>query len=77
MKTGLVPFDVVVQNQGNNWLDNLTLKVDYLGINKSLRIDNLSPGEIRTEKCYLQGSDLGKPVKIEAITYSCRNDGLP
>ena len=66
LKTGLVPFDVVVQNQGNNWLDNLTLKVDYLGINKSLRIDNLSPGEIRTEKCYLQGSDLGKPVKIEA-----------
>ena len=66
LKTGLLPFDVIVQNQGNNWLDNLTLQVDFLGINKSIRLDNLSPGEIRTEKFYLQGSDLSKPVKIDA-----------
>ena len=65
-KRGILPFDVIVQNQGNNWLGNLILQVDYLGVNKSLRIDNLSPGEIRSEKFYLQGADLVEPVKIEA-----------
>ena len=30
-KRGILPFDVIVQNQGNNWLGNLILQVDYLG----------------------------------------------
>ena len=60
LTSGTIPFDVVVQNQGNTYLNNLSLDVNYLGINKRFLIGGLASGEIRTEKLYVQGSDLGK-----------------
>ncbi len=65
-KGGTLPFEVMVQNQGNTWLGNLLLEVNYLGINKSIPIDNLAPGELRTEKLYLQGAEIDKSVEINA-----------
>jgi len=63
---GTIPFDVVIQNQGNTYLNNLSLDVDYLGINKRFLIGGLSTGEVRTEKLYIQGTELAKELKISA-----------
>lgn len=62
---GTMPFEVMVQNQGNTWLSNLNLEVTYLGRNKKFRMDNLSPGETRTEKLYLQGDELNEVFEIK------------
>ena len=56
----------MVENQGNTWLSNLSLHVNYLGKNKVFRIDNLPPGELRVEKLYLQGAEINESVEIDA-----------
>ena len=66
---GTVPVDVMVQNQGNTNLRNLSLDVNYLGMNKKFFIGSLSSGEVRSEKLYLQGSDFAKELKISAVIY--------
>jgi subtilisin family serine protease len=66
VNAGTLPFDVMVENQGNTWLSNLSLHVNYSGINRVFRIDNLSPGELRVEKLYLQGTEIDNSVKIDA-----------
>jgi subtilisin family serine protease len=66
VNAGTLPFDVMVENQGNTWLSNLSLHVNYSGKNRVFRIDNLSPGELRVEKLYLQGTELDNSVKIDA-----------
>ena len=66
VNAGTLPFDVMVENQGNTWLSNLSLHVNYLGKNKVFRIDNLPPGELRVEKLYLQGAEINESVKIDA-----------
>ena len=60
-----MPFEVMVQNQGNTWLSNLKLEVSYLGRNKQFRMDNLAPGETRSEKLYLRGDELNEVVEIK------------
>jgi len=64
--TGTMPFEVMVQNQGNTWLSNLKLEVSYLGRNKQFRMDNLAPGETRSEKLYLRGDELNEVVEIKS-----------
>ena len=64
--SGTMPFEVVVQNQGNTWLGNLTLHVDYLRTKRSFKIDNLAPGEVRSEKLYLQGDEVSKVFQMNA-----------
>ena len=64
--SGTVSFEVIIQNQGNTWLDNLSLEVGYLGTDKKFRINNLAPAEIRTEKLYLQGSDIDGFLHIDS-----------
>ena len=63
---GTIPFDVVIQNQGNTYLNNLSLDVNYLGTNRKFFIGGLARGEVRTEKLYVQGSEFGKELKISA-----------
>ena len=77
--SGTVLFEVIVQNQGNTWLDNLSLEVGYLGSEKKFKINNLAPAEIRTEKLYLQGTDINGLLQIDSrlITPSGTIDDRP
>jgi len=77
--SGTVPFEVIIQNQGNTLLNNLNLEVEYLGTMKKIRVNNLAPSEIRTEKLYLQGSDIDGFLKINSrlITPSGTKDDRP
>ena len=63
---GTMPFEVMVQNQGNTWLGNLSLQVNYLGMEKTVRINNLAPGELRAEKLYIQRSDFDEFLQISS-----------
>ena len=76
---GTVPFEVIIQNQGNTWLDNLSLEVSYLGTKKKFRYNNLAPAETRTEKLYLQGSEVDGFLQIDSrlITSSATKDDRP
>jgi subtilisin family serine protease len=77
--SGTVPFEVIIQNQGNTWLDNLSLVVSYLGTKKKFRFNNLAPAETRTEKLYLQGSEVDGFLQIDSrlITSSATKDDRP
>lgn len=77
--SGTVPFEAIIQNQGNTWLDNLSLEVSYLGTKKKFRFHNLAPAEIRTEKLYLQGSEVDGFLQIDSrlITSSATKDNRP
>ena len=66
LHTGTIPFEIMVQNQGNKWLGDLTLDVNYLDQKKTFIINNLAPGGIRSEKLYLQATDFNKAVEINA-----------
>ena len=66
INSGTLPFQAIVQNQGNTWLHGLTLELNYLGIGKKVRIDNLAPGDTRAEQLYLQGADIDGEVEISA-----------
>ncbi len=66
LNSGTVPFEVMVQNQGNTWLNNLTLHVDYLDISRSTKIDNLGPGQVRVETLYLQGHQIEGEIEINS-----------
>jgi len=63
---GTLPFEVMVQNQGNQWLGNLHLEVNFLGMQKKVRIDNLAPGQLRSEKFYLQGAEVGQTLEVRS-----------
>ena len=56
----------MVQNQGNTWLNNLTLHVDFLDISRSTKIDNLGPGQVRVETLYLQGHQIEGEIEINS-----------
>ena len=61
---GTTPFLVTVQNQGTTWLNNMNLQVVYKGIEKEYLINNLSPGETRSERLYVEGGQASKPLSI-------------
>lgn len=63
---GTMPFEVMVQNQGNTWLGNISLQVNYLDMEKTVRINNLAPGELRAEKLYIQRSDFDELLQISS-----------
>jgi hypothetical protein len=64
--SGTVPFEVIIQNQGNTLLNNLNLEVEYLGSVNKFRVNNLAPAEIRAEKLYLQGSDIDGYLQVDS-----------
>jgi len=59
LKGGTTPFQVLVQNQGTSRLDNLSLQVEYRGVVRNFFLNNLSPGDTRSEKLFLDGSVRG------------------
>ena len=61
---GTTPFLVTIQNQGNRWLNNMRLSVDYNGMNRNYLFNNLSPGETRSERLYLNDLNRGQPIEI-------------
>jgi hypothetical protein len=63
---GTIPFEVMVQNLGNTWQGNLDLELHYLGLKKNILINNLAPGEVRSEKLFIQGSELDHTLEINA-----------
>ncbi|MGA1100470.1 MAG: S8 family peptidase [Opitutales bacterium] len=63
---GTIFFEVMVQNLGNTWQDNLDLELKYLGLKKNILINNLAPGEVRAEKIFIQGSTLDRVLEINA-----------
>jgi subtilisin family serine protease len=63
---GTIPFEVMVQNLGNTWQGNLELELNYLGLKKNILINNLAPGEVRSEKIFIQGSELDRTLEISA-----------
>jgi hypothetical protein len=67
MKGGTTPFLVSIQNQGTAWLNNVSLEVKYRGVVKNYIFNNLNPGETRSEKLFLDGSEnSGKGVRISS-----------
>lgn len=66
INSGTLPFQALIQNQGNTWLNGLRLELNYLGIKKSILLDNLAPGEIRAEQLFLQGSDHDGTIEVNA-----------
>jgi len=63
---GTISFEVMVQNLGNTWQENLDLELKYLGLKKNILINNLAPGEVRAEKIFIQGSSLDRVLEINA-----------
>ena len=59
LKGGTTPFEVLVQNQGTATLNNLNLEVNYRGVVKTFFLSNLTPGQTRSEKLFLDGSARG------------------
>jgi hypothetical protein len=59
LKGGTTPFQVLVQNQGTSRLDNLSLQVEYRGVVRNFFLNNLTPGDTRSEKLFLDGSVRG------------------
>jgi len=70
---GTIPFEVMVQNLGNTWQDNLNLELNYLGLKKNILINNLAPGEVRSEKIFIQGSELDRNLEISTILHVPRS----
>ena len=61
-----IPFEVLVQNQGNQPIDTMQLRVNYPGTQRTYLINQLQPGETRREKLYLQGS--ARPQSLDIHT---------
>jgi len=61
-----MPFEVIVQNQGNQPVQTMQLQVDYSGVQKTFLINQLQSGETRRETLYLQGSGGGQILEIRS-----------
>lgn len=67
LKGGTTPFEVLVQNQGTARLYNLSLQVEYRGVVKNFFLNNLAPGDTRSERLFLNGSQSNeKGVRISS-----------
>ena len=61
-----MPFEVIVQNQGNQPVQTMQLQVDYPGVQKTFLINQLQSGETRRETLYLQGRRGGQILEIRS-----------
>lgn len=64
LKGGTTPFLVNVQNQGTERLNGLTLEVEYGGLHRNFLIGSLSPGEVRSEKLYVDAATASDPEGV-------------
>jgi subtilisin family serine protease len=61
-----VPFLVSVQNQGTLWLKNVELEVEYMGVTKKYLLNNLNPGEVKSERLLLDAGKGREGVRIQS-----------
>ena len=61
-----VPFLVNVQNQGTQWLKNVELEVEYMGVTKKYLLSNLNPGEVKSERLLLDAGQGREGVRINS-----------
>ena len=62
-----IPFEVVVQNQGSTWINNLKLTVEYKGLRKDFLFSNLHPGQSRSERLFLDGSSVKNGIEVTSF----------
>ncbi len=65
LKGGTTPFLVNVQNQGTAWLNGVSLQVEYGGLRRDFLIGSLDPGEVRSEKLFL---DAASAASVEGVS---------
>ncbi len=63
---GTIPFQVTVQNQGTAWIQSMSLKVNYKGLEKNFRLGNMSAGESRSETLYFDSDSPEKTLSIRS-----------
>jgi thermitase len=64
--SGTIPFQVTVQNQGTAWIQSMSLKVNYKGLEKNFRLGNMSAGESRSETLYFDSDSPDKTLSISS-----------
>ena len=62
---GTKPFLVSVQNQGTEWIQSMSLKVNYKGLEKTFRLGNVKPGEVKSETLYFDNGNK-KELRVSA-----------
>lgn len=73
-----VPFLVNVQNQGTQWLKNVELEVEYMGTTKKYLLSNLDPGEVKSERLFLDAGQGREGVRINSrLLLTDKNDIKP
>ena len=80
LKGGTTPFLVNVQNQGTAWLNGVSLQVEYGGLTRNFLIGSLDPGEVRSEKLFLDATTAAdaEGVRIKSkVTLSSGRDAKP
>ena len=65
LKGGTTPFLVNVQNQGTAWLNGVSLQVEYGGLRRDFLIGSLHPGEVRSEKMFL---DAASAASVDGVS---------
>ena len=68
LKGGTTPFLVNVQNQGTEWLKGISLEVEYNGLNRNYLIGSLDPGQVRSEKLYLDAASAADPEGVRIVS---------
>ena len=68
LKGGTTPFLVNVQNQGTEWLAGVSLKVEYNGVNRNFLIGSLDPGQVRSEKLFLDADSAADPDGVSIVS---------
>jgi hypothetical protein len=80
LKGGTTPFLVNVQNQGTAWLNGVSLQVEYGGLTRNFLIGSLDPGEVRSEKLFLDATTAANAegVSIKSkVSLSSGRDAKP
>lgn len=76
--SGTIPFQVTVQNQGTAWIQSMSLKVNYKGLEKNFRLGNMSAGESRSETLYFDSDSPDKTLSISSeLSLLGQTDVLP
>lgn len=76
--SGTIPFQVTVQNQGTAWIQSMSLKVNYKGLEKNFRLGNMSAGESRSETLYFDSDSPDKTLSISSeLSLVGQTDVLP
>ena len=68
LKGGTTPFLVSVQNQGTEWLSGVSLEVDYNGVKRNFLLGSLDPGQVRSEKLFLDADSASDPDGVRIVS---------